>query len=298
MNISDVFLSVHTAYSDNSGNSIVLGDVLEYARCIEENTFDLIVADPPYYQVYGDFDFGMFKDEKEYINWCRQWLTECKRILKPTGTLMLWGSLGKRQITFARLAVMIEDENLFIRQNWITQRNTRGIGSAKNYMSAREDMLFLTKSDNFTFNIPYTEEKSLRKDLGYNGKPRKNTHKRVSNVWSDITEASQSSIERCEHPTVKAQKLCDRIILSHSNKNDFVFIPFVGSGSEIISALSTQRKVMGCEISEKYINLAINRILKITGINYGLLENCDYRLRTSFLPNNHESMRRGIVLGA
>lgn len=67
-------------------------------------------------------------------------MLECKRVLKSTGTLILCGSLGKRQITFARLAIMIEDEKLFLRQNWITQRNCRGIGSSKNYMSAREDI--------------------------------------------------------------------------------------------------------------------------------------------------------------
>lgn len=43
---------------------------------------------------------------------------------------------------------MIEDENLFIRKNWVTQRNTRGYGTKRNYMSAREDFLFLTKTQN------------------------------------------------------------------------------------------------------------------------------------------------------
>ena len=155
---------------------------------------------------------------------------------------------------------MIEDERLFKIKNWITQRNTRGIGTKTNYMSAREDFLFLTKTDDYTFNIPYTDEKSTRKDLGANGKPRKNTHKRVSNVWTDITEASQSSIERCKHPTVKAQKLCDRIIQTHSNEGDTIFVPFVGSGSEIISAIRNNRKVFGCEISKEFCDLAQNRI--------------------------------------
>lgn len=85
---------------------------------------------------------------------------------------------------------MIEDEEIFIRQNWITQRNTRGIGTKTNYMSTREDLLFLTKSNSYTFNIPYSKERTDRKDLGANGKPRKNSFKRVSNVWTDITEAS------------------------------------------------------------------------------------------------------------
>lgn len=240
-------------------------DCLAHMQALADQSVDLIVADPPYFQVCGHFDFGVWKDAKEYVEWSKAWLTEAKRILKEDGTLMLWGSVGKREITFARLAIMIEDENLFHRQNWITQRNTRGIGAQTNYMSAREDLLFLTKHiKNYTFNIPYTDEKSERKDLGKNGKPRKNTHKRVSNVWSDITEASQSSKERCDHPTVKAQKLCDRIILSHSNPGDIVYIPFAGSGSEIISAINHNRHYIASELDATYIALIKKRVKDFT----------------------------------
>lgn len=162
------------------------------------------------------------------------------------------------------MAILIEDNNILIRKNWITQRNSRGYGTKKNYMSAREDFLFLTKSENYTFNIPYSNDKSLRKDLGSNGKPRKNEFKRISNVWFDITEASQSSKERCEHPTVKAQALCDRIIKTHSNENDIVLIPFVGSGSEVISAINNNRNYIGSELDKKYFLLAKNRIKEMT----------------------------------
>ncbi len=246
------------------GNYIIVNDdVLVVLKKIESESIDLIIADPPYFEVYGYFDFGVFKNEKEYVKWYRQWLLECKRILKKNGTIIIWGGVGKKKITFARIAIIIEDENIFIRQNWVTQRNCRGIGTKKNYMSAREDFLFLTKSNEYTFNIPYSKEKSKRKDLGANGKPRKNTHKRISNVWFDITEASQSSIERCEHPTVKAQRLCDRLIQTHSNENDLIFIPFVGSGSEIVSAIRNNRKVFGCEISAEYVELAHKRIYNL-----------------------------------
>jgi len=266
VNIEKYGIDVGNTYLDDNGNILKNDDVVNTLKKMETDSVDLIIADPPYFEVCGEFDFGKFKNEKEYVVWCKEWLLESKRVLRPNGTLILWGSVGKRQITFARLAIMIEDEELFVRQNWITQRNCRGIGSTKNYMSAREDILFLTNSDKYTFNIPYSEEKSKRKDLGSNGKPRKNTHKRVSNVWHDITEASQSSIERCEHPTVKAQKLCDRLIQTHSNEDDVVFIPFVGSGSEIISAIKNKRKVIGCENSKSYIELSINRIEDFTGV--------------------------------
>lgn len=98
---------------ESQKNKIVLSDVMDYIKTIPEKSIDLIIADPPYFQVYGEFDF-VFKNEKEYVEWCKKWLFECKRILKDTGTLILYGSLGKKQITFARIAIMIEDEKMFL----------------------------------------------------------------------------------------------------------------------------------------------------------------------------------------
>lgn len=235
-------------------------DCLDRLKKTPTESVDLIIADPPYFQVYGDFDFNVFETRQDYINWCREWLLESKRVLKDTGTLILWGGVGEKEMNIARLAIMIEDEDIFIRKNWITQRNTRGYGTKRNYMSSREDFLFLTKTQNYTFNIPYTEEKSIRKDLGANGKPRTNKFKRVSNVWNDITEASQSSIERCGFPTVKALKLCKRIIETHSNEGDTVYIPFVGSGSEVASCNLLNRKVFGSEKDKDSVELAIKRV--------------------------------------
>lgn len=244
-------------------NILLNEDCLKYMRTVPDNTFDLIIADPPYFQVKGKFDF-IWKNEKEYLKWMEKCLFEFNRILKPNGTLMLWGGLGKGKLTLCKIAIFIEENNLFFLQNWITQRNTRGIGTKTNYISAREELLFLTKSKKgYTFNIPYTAEKSNRKDLGANGKPRKNKFKRVTNVWNDIAEASQSSIERCNHPTVKAQKLCDRIIQTHSNPNDIIYIPFVGSGSEVISCINNDRNYVATEIETEYIALIKNRMMKM-----------------------------------
>ncbi|MWV61753.1 hypothetical protein DCO58_07875 [Helicobacter saguini] len=236
-------------------------DAISFMKKLDSNSIDLIIADPPYFEICGEFDFGIFKNVNEYLQWSKTWLLESKRILKESGTLILWGGVGIKPLSFARLAIMIEDNKLFKIKNWVTQRNTRGRGSKKNYMSAREDFLFLTKSENYTFNIPYSNEKSLRKDLGANGKPRKNTHKRISNVWIDIAEASQSSKERCFHPTIKAQKLCDRIIQTHSNVGDLIFIPFAGAGSEIISAIRNNRFYIATEINKEYYEKSLKRIV-------------------------------------
>ncbi len=256
-----------------NNDEYILTDFFDYIKNEKDESFDLVIADPPYFKIKGDFDFK-FKDVKEYLDFCRKWLLECKRVLKPNGTLILWGSVGEKQITFARLAIMIEDENIFYRRNWVTQANTRGIGTKTNYMSAREDFLFLVKDEkSFTFNVAYKEEKSLRKDLGKNGKPRKNEFKRVSNVWSDIAEASQSAVERSSHPTIKALKICDRLIETHSNEGDRILIPFGGSGSEFISAVRLNRNVIATEIDKKYFEDAKNKIIKFLNERFDLENN-------------------------
>lgn len=253
-------------------NKVYNMDCIDYMKTLPDGCIDLIIADPPYFQVCGDFDF-IFKDEKSYLEWIRSCLIEFNRILKQNGTLILWGGVGCKKIMIAKIAVMIDEMKDFKIKNWITQRNTRGIGTKRNYMSAREDFLFLTKNDNYTFNVPYTEEKSNRKDLGSNGKPRKNEFKRCSNVWCDITEASQSSKERFKlsdgtsFPTVKAQKICDRIILTHSNPNDVAYIPFAGSGSEIVSCVKNGRRWIATELNNQYIKEIVDhRIIEILKI--------------------------------
>ena len=53
-------------YTDGK-NSLECDDVLKYLKKLESNSTDLIIADPPYFEVYGEFDFGKFKNEKEYV---------------------------------------------------------------------------------------------------------------------------------------------------------------------------------------------------------------------------------------
>lgn len=74
----------------NNINKIINCDCFDLFKNIEDQSIDLIIADPPYFQVCGDFDFS-FKNREEYLLWCKNWLLESKRVLKNNGTLILWG---------------------------------------------------------------------------------------------------------------------------------------------------------------------------------------------------------------
>ena len=276
MNFAKILLKIEYKYEGGKKynllelNKIYNEDCLEFMRRLPSEYIDLIIADPPYFKICGEFDF-IWNNVNEYIEWCKEWILECNRILKSTGSFYLWGAIGYNNgYPLPKLADWMESKNIFKVVNWITQRNSRGRGSKKGYMSAREELIFAVKSNNYIWNTAYTEEKSNRKDMGFDGKPRKNEYKRCSDVWIDIAEASQSSNERFKlnngdtFPTVKAQKLCNRIINASSNEGDLVYIPFAGSGSEIESCIKNNRNWVATEINSQYIDeIIIPRIKNI-----------------------------------
>jgi len=249
-------------------NNVYNESCIDTFKNIEPNSLDLIIADPPYFEICGDFDF-IWKNVEEYIEWCKVWLLESKRTLKDSGSLFLWGAIGfNKGYALPRLAYWMEKNDIFKINNWITQRNTRGRGIKKGFMQAREELLFCVKSDNFVWNVAYTENKSNRKDLGANGKPRTNEFKRCSDVWIDIAEASQSSNERFHYedgssfPTVKPYKATKRIIECGSNENSLIYIPFAGSGTEIKVCIDMNRNWIASEINKKSIDeIILKRIV-------------------------------------
>lgn len=241
-------------------NKIYNKDCIEFMNTLPDKCIDLIIADPPYFKIKGDFDF-IWDSVEEYIEWCKKWTLECNRILKDNGSFYIYGVMGYNNgFPLVKIIDYLENNTDLKVINWITQKNSRGRGTTKGYMKAREELVYMTKGKEYTWNTVYTEEKTNRKDLGFNGKPRKNEFKRCSDVWIDITEASQSSKQRFKlkngtnFPTVKALKLCDRIINASSNEGDLVYIPFAGSGSEIVSCINNNRNYLATEINKSYID--------------------------------------------
>ena len=66
--------------------------------------------------------------------------------------------------------------------------------------------------------------------------------------------------ENTTHPTQKPEKLLAKLILASSNPNDFVFDPFLGSGTTAVVAKKLGRRFAGVEIDETYACLAQKRL--------------------------------------
>lgn len=81
-----------------------------------------------------------------------------------------------------------------------------------------------------------------------------------SNLWTDLTIPFWSMPENTDHPTQKPEKLLAKIILSSSREGDFVFDPYLGSGTTSVVAKKLGRLYCGIEIDKKYCCLTEKRL--------------------------------------
>lgn len=88
----------------------------------------------------------------------------------------------------------------------------------------------------------------------------------VFNLPTGITDVWDFTPDKIRygHKTQKPINICDRIINASSNENQLVYIPFAGSGSEIISCIKNNRNYLATETNLDYINdIIIPRINEI-----------------------------------
>jgi len=81
-----------------------------------------------------------------------------------------------------------------------------------------------------------------------------------SNIWSDITVPFWSMPENTDHPTQKPEKLIAKLILASSRPCEFVFDPFLGSGTTAVVAKKLGRRFCGVELDRDYCCWALKRI--------------------------------------
>ncbi|MHA1734730.1 MAG: DNA methyltransferase, partial [Promethearchaeota archaeon] len=79
-------------------------------------------------------------------------------------------------------------------------------------------------------------------------------------AWTDISALPHNSREKTKHPTQKPLAICERILNLFSPKNSEIFIPFAGSGSEIVSCILLERHWDATELNKDYFALIKQRI--------------------------------------
>lgn len=221
-------------------------DALTFVRSLEDASVDLLLTDPPYSGIVSDRWDNQWQTDDAYAAWMFEILQAAKPKLKPNGSVIFFGGLGKHgDRPFFKLMMRIEANNLFHYRNMITWSKRRAYGKSHDYLFTREELLWYSNSPErtgVTFNIPLSSEK--RGYAGYNSKyPAKSEFKRITNVWTDITE-----LFRPERVAQKPLPLMERLVATHSNPGDLVVDPFSGYGSTGIAALKLGRRFLGSEL--------------------------------------------------
>ena len=125
-------------------HKIIWGDALVALENVEDNSVDLIFADPPY-NIGKDFNGHKDKwdTDAEYLNWCYAWLEMCIQKLKPNGSFYVMTSTQ-----FMPYFDIFLRERLTVLSRLVWYYDSSGVQAKKYYGSMYEPILFCVKDPN------------------------------------------------------------------------------------------------------------------------------------------------------
>jgi len=196
---------------------------------MEDESIDLIVADPPYgmnfrsnhrIERYDD----IFWDDN--LDWLDDWSLQTHKILKENSHMYVFCSFHNVDIFKQTLQRDFMFKNILI---W--EKNNTSMGDLKgDYAPKYEMILFVTKG------------------------------RRLLNGRRDANILKFPRTGNRMHPTQKPEQLISYLINKSSEKDEIVYDPFVGSGTTALSALNLGRRYIGSEINEDYYKISLDRI--------------------------------------
>lgn len=250
-------------------NAIIQGDCIEELKKIPEKSIDMIFADPPYNmqlkkplyrpnntKVEGvDDGWDKFSSFAEYDSFCIAWLTECRRVLKDTGSIWVIGSYHN----IFRIGNIMLNLGFWI-LNDITWHKTNPMPNffGTRFTNATETLLWCSKGEAYK---KYTFNHRIMKK--YNGGRQMTSVWRIGLCTGD--ERLKGEDGKKAHSTQKPEELLKRVILSTTKQGDIVLDPFFGTGTTGAAAKKLNRFFIGIEKEAEYTALAKNRINAIQG---------------------------------
>lgn len=259
----------HSTEVGSKPGRLICGDALVELQKLAAGSAQLVIADPPYFQVLAQAWDQQWPDAQAYLDWSLTWLAEAMRVLRDDGLLYCFGQLGKREHAFLHLMSAATQRWQF--HDLVTWDRVVGYRERRDsFTPATEMILVLRKSAKPKFNKAAVREpydaatiKEYLRDKRYQDQAARRRHlaagKFTTNLWH-IPSLKGHSGEKCGHPAQKPLKLIERIVLSSSNPGDLVLDPFLGSGTTAMVAQQHSRRWLGIEMNPAYVKLARQRI--------------------------------------
>lgn len=242
------------------------GDVEEFLNNLNEDPiFDLIVTSPPY-NLGKEYEKRL--DLNTYVNWQSKIINELVKRLKEDGSICWqvgnYVQNGCIEPLDIHLHPIFAAHGLKLR-NRIIWKFGHGLHTKKRFSGRYEVVMWYTKGEKYKFDLDavripskYPAKKHYKgpKIGKYSSNP---LGKNPEDVW-EIPNVKSNHIEKTDHPCQFPVGLIEKLILSLTKKGDLVFDPFAGTGSAGVASIIHGRKFWGCEIEEKYVKLAEERI--------------------------------------
>lgn len=276
--INDKVFEQLISYAKNSQSKNTIAPIfktrdfaLYHNECLEviskfpENYIDLIFADPPYLlsndgiTCYagkmvsvnkGSWDKSSgFDNDLEFH---KEWISQCKRILKPEGSIWISGtyhSIYQCGFLLQKLGFHILNDIVWYKPNAAPNLSrTVFAASHENLIWARKD-----KNIKNVFNYELMKNTEFKEDIF------KNENKQMRSVWAISTPKPSEKVFG-KHPTQKPLELLKRIITASTCDNSIILDPFNGGGTTGIAAkMIGNRKYIGIDINNEFLELTIKR---------------------------------------
>ncbi len=256
-------------------NQILSGDCLEILPTLPKASVDLVFADPPYNLQLGggltrpdhstvagvDDAWDQFEDFKAYDDFCRAWLSECRRILKPDGAIWVIGSYHN----VFRLGAILQDLGFWI-LNDVVWRKTNPMPNfrGRRLQNAHETLIWAARS------------KDSRPTFNYEALKAANEDTQLRSDWlfpiCSGGERLKDSKGKKAHPTQKPEALLHRVLNVSSRPGDVVLDPFFGVGTTGAAAKRLGRDYIGIERETAYLKAAAERLKSVQPLDAEALE--------------------------
>jgi len=235
-------------------------------RTLPDASIDFIIADPPYKlempERNGVSDLLAGKnitlvneywdkfDLNSYLDFSEQWLREGFRLLKPAGSMVIFGTyhnIGLVNYLLQRNGWMIINEIAWYKRNAVPNLACRRL------TASYETILWAASDKRYTFHYEDLKEGVFPDDR------LKLPGKQMRNVWDIPT----NSAEAVGHPTQKPVQLYERLLMMGCPKGAeaVVLDPFAGSGTLGIAVRRFECQAILIEKDERYQELIRHRLM-------------------------------------
>jgi site-specific DNA-methyltransferase (adenine-specific) len=251
-------------YYMKDGFILYHADSLKILSEMKENSVDMIFADPPYFLSSGTFtcqngrmvsvkkgEWDLSKGLQENFEFHLSWITACKRVLKPNGTIWISGTY--HSIYQCGYALQLAGYHILNDIAWFKPNASPNL-SCRFFTASHETIIWARKDKKgkHTFNYDAMKNGNWPEDQ------IKKPGLQMRSVWQINTPKPIEKIFG-KHPTQKPEGLLKRIILASTNKNDQILDPFTGSSTTGVIAHLLKRNFVGVDLEKHYLDVSIKR---------------------------------------